>query len=438
MSLLAVGLSHRSAPMAVLEEAAVDAAGVEALAQALAACENVREVLVLGTCNRLEVYAECGTFHGALAEIGQCLVAATGIERERLTEHLYVHYEERAIAHLFTVACGLDSMALGEGQILGQLRTSLRRAQRAGRAGPVLNALVQQALRVAKRAHTETGLDRAGLSLVETALGAAADHVGPLTGACVLVLGAGSMSSLAATTIARSGCRDLVIVNRTYERAVLLAEATAGRAVRVTRMAQALTEADVVVSCTGAVGYVVSADQVGEAAAARQHRPQVYLDLALPRDVQPSAGQTPGITLLGLAELGDLLAGRDGDTAADELGAARDLVTAEVAAYLAHRRTLQVAPTVAALRSRAQQVLEAELDRLAARVPDLAEREQAEVRLAMHRVVEKLLHTPTVRVKELAGSAEPGDYAHALRELFGLDPYDVAAVSTPVEPGGRP
>jgi glutamyl-tRNA reductase len=302
----------------------------------------------------------------------------------------------------------------------------------------VLNALVQQALRVAKRAHTETGLDRAGLSLVETALGAAADHVGPLTGACVLVLGAGSMSSLAATTIARSGCRDLVIVNRTYERAVLLAEATAGRAVRVTRMAQALTEADVVVSCTGAVGYVVSADQVGEAAAARQHRPQVYLDLALPRDVQPSAGQTPGITLLGLAELGDLLAGRDGDTAADELGAARDLVTAEVAAYLAHRRTLQVAPTVAALRSRAQQVLEAELDRLAARVPDLAEREQAEVRLAMHRVVEKLLHTPTVRVKELAGSAEPGDYAHALRELFGLDPYDVAAVSTPVEPGGRP
>lgn len=294
MSLLAVGLSHRSAPMAVLEEAAVDAAGVEALAQALAACENVREVLVLGTCNRLEVYAECGTFHGALAEIGQCLVAATGIERERLTEHLYVHYEERAIAHLFTVACGLDSMALGEGQILGQLRTSLRRAQRAGRAGPVLNALVQQALRVAKRAHTETGLDRAGLSLVETALGAAADHVGPLTGACVLVLGAGSMSSLAATTIARSGCRDLVIVNRTYERAVLLAEATAGRAVRVTRMAQALTEADVVVSCTGAVGYVVSADQVGEAAAARQHRPQVYLDLALPRTCNPARARPPG------------------------------------------------------------------------------------------------------------------------------------------------
>ena len=409
MSLLAVGLSHRSAPMAVLEEAAVDAVGIDALAQALATCENVREVLVLGTCNRLEVYAECSTFHGALAEIGQRLVAATGIDRDRLTDHLYVHYEERAIAHLFSVACGLDSMALGESQILGQLRASLRRSQGAGRAGPVLNALVQQALRVAKRAHSETGLDRAGLSLVEAALGAAQDHVGPLDDACVLVLGAGSMSSLAASTIVRAGCRDLAIVSRTHERAVLLAQATGGRAVRVSRIVQALTEADVVVSCTGAVGYVVSADQAGVAAVARRHRPQAYLDLALPRDVQPAVTDLPGTSVVGLAELGDILAADAGSV--DELAAARDLVTAEVAAFLAHRRSLQVAPTVAALRSRAQQVLQGELNRLGSRVPDLGDREQAEVRLAMHRVVEKLLHTPTVRVKELAGSAEPGDYA---------------------------
>ena len=436
MSLLAVGLSHRSAPMAVLEEAALDGGAVEAFAQALAGCENVREVLVLGTCNRLEVYAECATFHGALAEIGECLVAATGIDRDRLTEYLYVHYEERAIAHLFAVACGLDSMAMGEGQILGQLRTSLRRSQRGGRAGPVLNALVQQALRVAKRAHTETGLDRAGLSLVEAALDAAVGRVGDMSRACVLVLGAGSMSSLAASTVARRGCRDLVIVNRTHERAVLLAEATSGRAVRVARLAQALTEADVVVSCTGAVGHVVSADAAHAAAAARGHRPQIYLDLALPRDVQPAAAQAAGVTLVGLAELGALLAA-DG-TATDEVAAARDLVTAEVAAFLAHRRSLQVAPTVAALRSRAQEVLQGELARLASRVPDLPERERAEVRLAMHRLVEKLLHTPTVRVKELTGTSEPGDYAHALRELFGLDPYDVAAVSTPPEPSGRP
>ncbi|MCA0436000.1 MAG: glutamyl-tRNA reductase [Austwickia sp.] len=432
MSLLAVGLSHRSAPMPVLEEAAVDAAGLETLAQALAACENVQEVLVLGTCNRLEVYAECATFHGALAEIGQCLVAATGLDRDRLTEYLYVHYEDRAIAHLFTVACGLDSMAVGESQILGQLRTSLRRAQRSGRAGPVLNTLVQQALRVAKRAHTETGLDRAGLSLVSAALGAAVGHVGPIEQACVLVLGAGSMSSLAATTVARLGCRDLVVVNRTHERAVLLADATGGRAVRVTRIGQALTEADVVISCTGAVGYVVTADQAEAAAAARAHRPQAYLDLALPRDVAPAAASLPGVALIGLADLGERLAA---DALVDEAAAARDLVTAEVAVFLAHRRSLQVAPTVAALRSRAQQVLQGELDRLAARVPDLGERENAEVRLAMHRVVEKLLHTPTVRVKELTGLSEPGDYAHALRELFGLDPYDVAAVSTPAEPG---
>lgn len=431
MSLLVVGLSHRSAPMAVLEEAAVDAAGLELLARALAACENVREVLVLGTCNRLEVYTDCATFHGALAEIGRCLVEATGIAMDRLTTYLYVHYEEGAVAHLFTVACGLDSMAMGEGQILGQLRMSLRRAQHAGRAGSVLNAVVQQALRVAKRAHTETGLDRAGLSLLETALRIAVEHVGPLEQACVLVLGAGSMSGLAAKVIARAGCRDLVVVNRTYERAVRLAEATGGRAVRVTRLAQALMEADVVVSCTGAVGYVVSEDQVQVAAAARRQRRQVYLDLALPRDIEFVAGRAPGVVLLGLAELGDLLA--EDATAADELAAARRLVEAQVAEFLAHRRSLEVAPTVTAFRSSLHGVLRAELDRLADRVPDLDDRQWAEVSLAMHRLVEKLLHTPTVRVKQLNGTAEPGDYAHALRELFALDPYDVATVSTQPE-----
>ena len=434
MSLLVVGLSHRSAPMAVLEEAAVDPAGIDGLAAALASCENVREVMVLGTCNRLEVYAETTTFHGALTEIGQCLVAATRIDRERLTEYLYVHYEERAIAHLFGVACGLDSMAVGEGQILGQLRTSLRRSQRAGRAGPVLNTLVQQGLRVAKRAHTETGLDRAGLSLVEAGLRGAQAYVGPLADASVLVLGAGSMSSLAATTVTRTGSRDLVILNRTHERAVRLAAATSGRAARTAELPAVLADADVVISCTGAVGYVVGADLAAAAAAARGHRSQVYLDLALPRDIAPAAADVDGVTVLGLAELGEIIAA--GGTTSDDLAAARDLVTAEVAAFLTHRRSLQVAPTVAALRSRAQEVLQGELDRLATRVPDLDDRERAEVRLAMHRVVEKLLHTPTVRVKELTGTAEPGDYAHALRELFGLDPYDVAAVSTPPDKGG--
>lgn len=434
MSLLAIGLSHRSAPMAVLEEAAIDPQGVTALAAALASCDNIREVMVLGTCNRLEVYAEAATFHGAVSEIGALLVAATGIPRERLTEHLYVHYEERAVAHLFTVACGLDSMAVGEGQILGQLRCGLRDAQHAGQAGPVLNSLVQQALRVAKRAHTETGIDRAGLSLVEAGMRAAQAHVGELADASVLVLGAGSMSSLAASTVARLGCRELIVVNRTYDRAVRLADSTGGQPMPLHRLDEALAVADVVISCTGAVGYVLPPERIEHASRARDGRPQVYVDLALPRDVHPEGGHHPGVTVISLAELGDIIAA-DTD-AKDEVESVRDLVTAEVATFLAHRRTLQVAPTVAALRARAQEVLQAEMERLDGRLPDADEHVHAEVRLAMHRVVEKLLHTPTVRVKELTGTSDPGDYAHALRELFGLDPYDVAAVSSPPETGG--
>ncbi|MBW3084783.1 Glutamyl-tRNA reductase [Austwickia sp. TVS 96-490-7B] len=434
MSLIAIGLSHRSAPMSVLEEAALDHRQVESLAAALAACGNVREVMVLGTCNRLEIYADGTTFHGAVAEIGQCLVTATGMPRERLTDHLYVHYEERAIAHLFAVACGLDSMAVGEGQILGQLRTGLRRAQRAGRAGPVLNAVVQQALRVAKRAHTETGLDHAGLSLVEAGLSTAVSHVGPLAQAKVMVFGAGSMSSLAATTVARMGCAELVIVNRTFERAQRLAGGTGGQAVPLQDLDNALARADIVISCTGAVGYVLDQERVGRACAARSGRAQIYLDLALPRDVDPEVGHHDGVEVVALAELGEVIAATRGSI--DEVSRAHDLVTAEVASFLAHRRSLEVAPTVTALRGRAEDVMAKEYARLSARLPDLTPQELGEVRLAMHRVVEKLLHTPTVRVKELSGRSEPGDYAHALRELFDLDPYDVAAVSSPPEKGG--
>ncbi|MEP7160137.1 MAG: glutamyl-tRNA reductase [Dermatophilaceae bacterium] len=432
MSLVAMGLSHHTSPVSVLEEAALDEGGVMALARRIAGGESIREVLVLGTCNRLEVYAEASTFHGAVSDLGAALVAATGIPAERLTDHLYVHYEERAIAHLFAVACGLDSMAVGESSILGQLRAALRRAQRDGRAGPALNGVVQQALRVGKRAHAETELDRASVSLVEAGLSSACAHVGALSNARVVVVGAGSMAGLAVATVDRAGCADLVIASRTMERARRLAAPIGARAVSLTRLDTVLVQADIVISCTGAVGHVLDARRIETVADLRQGRPQAYIDLALPRDIDPRAEGVPGVHLVGLAELGEILSG---GIVADDVAEVRDLVTAEVAAYLARRRMVQVAPTVAALRSRATDLLEGELVRLDTRLPDLDERQRAEVRLGMHRLLEKLLHTPTVRVKELAGQSDPGDYAHALRELFGLDPYDVAAVSTSHDPG---
>jgi len=434
VSVVVLGLSHRSAPMALLEAAALDPVSAAALASVVCGGRNVSEAVVLATCNRVEIYAVARTFHGAVTDISDALAAASGVPLALLREHLYVHYEDRAIAHVFSLACGMDSMAIGEGQILGQLRMALRAAQKREQAGATLNTLFQQALRVGKRAHAETGIDRVSVSMVEAGLRHSARVRGPLADTRVLVVGAGSMSSLAATTISRLGSAELVIINRTLAKAEHLAAATGGRALPLQDLELALSQADLVISCTGAVGHVITAESLSAATEARVGGPQVLIDLALPRDVAPDVADLPGVHVVGLAELGEALAADT--TFAPHVKAVRDLVVAEVAAYLAYRRAHEVAPTVAALRTRAADVVAAELSRLDQRLPeDLSKNTRAEIQLAVHRVVEKLLHTPTVRVKELAGDEKSGEYTQALRELFDLDPDDVAAVSAVPETG---
>jgi len=435
VSVVVLGLSHRSAPIALLEAVALDPARASALAIAVRGGENINETLVLATCNRVEVYADVVTFHGAVAEIGDALAAASGVPLAELREHLYVHYEDRAVAHLFSVACGLESMAVGEGQILGQLRAALRSAQQRGQAGGVLSALFQQALRVGKRAHTETGIDRVSVSLVEAGLQRAADLLGPLADTRVLVVGAGSMSSLAATTVSRLGSAELVIINRTLAKAERLAVATGGRALPMSDLEAALCSADLVISCTGALGHVITPQTLAAAADSRAQGPRMFMDLGLPRNVAPEVAHLPGEHVVGLTELDEILA-------ADLLHiphvkAVGDLVIAEVAAYLVNRRAQEVAPTVALLRSRAADVVAAELSRLDQHLPDdLSEGVRGEIHLAVHRVVKKLLHTPTVRFQTLSADGQGGDYALALRQLFDLDPHEVAAVSVPPETGG--
>jgi len=435
VSVVVLGLSHRSAPIAMLEAVALDPARAAALAIAVRGGENVTETLVLATCNRVEVYADVVTFHGAVAEISEALAAASGVPLAELREHLYVHYEDRAVAHLFSVACGLESMAVGEGQILGQLRMALRSAQLRGQAGGALSELFQQALRVGKRAHAETGIDRVSVSLVEAGLRLAADLLGPLEGTRVLVVGAGSMSSLAATTIARLGSAELVIINRTLAKAERLAAATGGLALSLTDLADALSRADLVISCSGALGHVITAQTLLAAGDARAGGPRMFMDLGLPRNVAPDVADLPGEHVVGLAELDEILAVDDQFT--PHVQAVGDLVVAEVAVYLVNRRAQEVAPTVALLRSRAADVVAAELSRLSQRLPhDLSEEARGEIRLAVHRVVEKLLHAPTVRAKALVADGDGADYALALRELFDLDPHGVGAGTLPPETGG--
>jgi glutamyl-tRNA reductase len=424
MSLLVVGLSHRSAPVPLLERVALSGDPLTKLVHDVAATGPVGETVVLSTCNRVEVYAEVTKFHAAVAEIPDLIARYTGVPLDELTGHLYVHYEQRAVQHLYSVACGLDSMVVGEAQILGQVREALALAQRLGTAGRVLNELVQQALRVGKRAHTETGIDRAGQSLVSVGLELVAGALGhAVQGKSAIVVGAGSMSALAAATLRRVGAGRIVIANRTVKRGRRLADQVGGAAVGLAELPAALAQADLLISCTGATGLVVHRDGIISAMALRGGRPIVLLDVALPRDVDPGVREVPGVTLVDLEAIAEASVG------AEDVDAVRAIVAEEVLAYHGLQIEAQLAPTVAALRSKAAEVVAVELSRLDGRVPELTEQTREEVARTVRRVVEKLLHSPTVRVKELATEPNGHGYAEALRELFDLDPATVAAVT---------
>ena len=425
MSVLVVGVSHKTAPVAVLERLALDADGVEKLVHNVMAGEHVLEATALTTCNRIEVYAEVDRFHGSVEAVSRLLCEIADEAPEDVVPHLYVHYDDGAVSHAFGVAAGLDSMVVGESQILGQVRHALRVGQEAGTVGPALNVLFQQSLRVGKRVHAETDVQRAAPSLVSLALDRAAGEIGPVEGKRVLVVGAGSMAGLAVATVSRLGAAEVVVASRTDSRARRLAEQYDGRAVPLTAVQEELADTDLLVSCTGATGVVLPLAVV---AGAREgaRRPLAIIDLALPHDVAPAVADLPGVSLFGLARLAEEV--NEGEAATD-VAAVREIVTEEITAFLAARRSATVTPTVVALRTMATGIVEAEMQRLVTRLPELDPDVRAEVEHAVRRVADKLLHQPTVRVKELATQDGAVSYATALAELFSLDPDAVEAVT---------
>jgi glutamyl-tRNA reductase len=422
VSLLAVGVSHQTAPVALLEQFAMGPDDTAKLLHELVESDHVREAVVLATCNRVEVFADVEKFHGGVVDVSRILARQAGGSVEELSPYVTVHYEDQAVAHLFTVAAGLDSMVVGETQVLGQLRGAYALAQEEGTVGRALHPIAQRALRVGKRVHAETGIDRAGASLVAAVLDRADARLGGLVGRPALVVGAGSMGALAATTLARRGAQ-VTVSSRTPEHAERLAESVGGRAAELADLTAELAAADLLVTCTGASGIVVSTDVVAAAMSGRPDRPLVVVDLALPRDVEPGVAGLPGVHLVDLALLqGERLAGGPltGSVAADDIAAAHDLIETELSLLRAERHAAAVAPAISALRSQAAEVVDAELLRLAGRLPDLDARARAEVARTVGRVVDKLLHEPTVRIKELASAPGGTDYADALRALFGL------------------
>jgi glutamyl-tRNA reductase len=498
MSVLVVGLSHSSAPVATLERAVVTGDTLVKLLRDVSGCADVSGSLVVSTCNRVEVYADVAKFHGGVSAVSELLARYSGLPLDELTQHLYVHYEDRAVQHLLAVTCGLESMVVGESQILGQVRGALRLARHQGTLSRPLSELGALALRTGKRAHAETGIGRAGASLVTVGLTEAARLLrqattgpattgqattgqattgqattgqattgqattGPdagdqgsagedgLSGLSVLVIGAGSMSSLTVATAARMGAATVTVANRTRQHAERIAATVCGSAADLSALPAQIAAADLVVSCTGAAGQVITsaavdaaltvrAEQTGHAeqtADAEQagrggrDRPLVLLDLAVPRDVAPAAGQLPGVTIIDLESLGQAGADGGGGRLVHEadLDAVRRIVAQEFAVHASADRAARVAPTVVALRAKAAEVVDAELARLARRLDRLDARSHREIAQSMRRIADKLLHAPTVRVKELAGSPGADSYELALRVLFDLDPAAVLAVT---------
>jgi glutamyl-tRNA reductase len=453
VSVLVVGLSHKSAPVATLELAAVSGDELAKLVYDVARAEPVAEAFVVSTCNRVEVYADVDRFHAGVTAICELLGRHCDVAPADLTQHLYVHYEERAVNHLLAVTCGLDSMVVGEGQILGQVRAALKLAEELGTVGRVLRDLGRMGLRAGKRVRSETAINRVGASLASVAVELAARTLGQdtqtlgqdtqtlgqdtqtlgqkaalssgqeLAGHGVLVVGAGSMSALTATTAARAGAARIVVANRTRRNAERLAATTGAIAIGLDALTAAIEAADVVISCTGASGQLITAGMISE----RGGRQLVMVDLAMPRDIDPQVADLPGVTLIGM----DRLSEHSAVIQTQDLSGVRAIIEEELAAYRLANDAATVAPTVVALRAKAAKVVDAELARLAGRLSadGLSGHALEEIAQTVRRVVDKLLHAPTVRVKELAGSPGGEEYAAALRVLFDLDPRAVEAVT---------
>jgi glutamyl-tRNA reductase len=419
VSVVVIGLNHRTVPLDLLERMTVDDARLGKALHDVESRDNVSEAVVLSTCNRLEIYVVAERFHGAYEDIRNFLSETAFMPPEQFGDHLYVHYDEDAVAHLFAVAAGLDSAVVGEAEILGQVRTAWEQARVEGTAGAQLNLLFRHALEVGKRARTETGIARHIASVSTAAVAMAADRLQGLAGRRALVLGAGEMGEGMVHALADAGVAELKVANRTWERAVDLAEKVSGVAVRLADLGAALTEVDLLLTGTGASSMMLEHGDLVRVMNHRADRPLVIVDVAVPRDVDPGAGALPGVVLLDMDDLRSFV-DRGLAERRREVDAVREIIGEELERFVAVSSAREVAPLVKELRDWAEAIRAGELERFQSKLGSL-EDSQAELVDALTRaIVAKLLHDPTVALKDAVGSVRGERLVESLRDLFDL------------------
>ena len=422
MTIVNVGVSYRSAPAEVLEKLAVPSTELGGVLARLHAVASIGEVAILSTCNRVEVYAATArAADGAAGPVARA-VAALAAARAQIPvpdvlRMARIHVGGAAAEHLFSVACGLDSMALGEDQIVAQIKAAARSAAAAGTAGPAITSLIDAALRVSKRARTQTTISTEGISLARAGLDLAHAHLGGLKGRDAVVVGTGPTGRLAARLLRAAGAGQLSVASRDAARAAEVAAAVHGRPLHTSDVPAALAGADLLVTATGATVPVLPLAQVEAARAQAGGRPLYVLDLGMPPDVDPAIGRLAGITLTDLTALGQHLA--DG-AVPGQVPQVRAIVAAEAAGYIEREQQAAATPVIAAMHAQIRQLADAELTRLHGRLPGLSEQERAETAATVHRILRKVLHQPTVRAREFSSGPDGPAYLDALRQLFNL------------------
>jgi glutamyl-tRNA reductase len=423
VSVIVVGLNHTTAPVEMRERVAVPASRMVKAVHDLASRNHLAEVVLLSTCNRTEIYVRCTKFHNAVSDVLDFLAEQASLEPDDFAEHLYTYYDDGAVAHLFRVAAGLDSMIVGEGEILGQVREAWRLADTEGAAGPMLDRVFRHAVEAGKRARTETGISRNTLSVSSAAVSLAERHLDTLQGRKVLIIGAGDVAQGMARALAAAGVSDVAVANRTQARAVELAAKVGGRPVTLPEVPDVLVGVDLLLTATDSTEVHVEREDIEAVMDARSGRPLVVVDVAVPRDVDPGVGLLPGVELLDMDSLKAFTEASLHERRR-EVGKVQAILMEEIERFQLDRTMRTVAPLVASLRRRGEEVRIDELARSATRLADLTEAERETVEALTRSIVAKLLHEPTARLKEAAGTARGELFADALAALFDLPEPD--------------
>lgn len=419
MSVVVIGINHRTSPLAVLERVAVNREAMPKALDALVSKDNIREAVVLSTCNRTEVYAVTERFHAAYADIAEFFCELGGLVADELNQHLYSQHDDAAVRHLFEVSCGLDSAVIGENEILGQVRDAWSSAQAAGASRSTLNLLFRHALETGKRARTETGISRSTTSISFAAVEMSRQFLGTLAHRKVLIIGAGEMGEGVAKALAANPTTQVTVVNRTISRSRELAERLGAATRPLEELHEAVLDTDVVVTCIGAGTFVLDVEEMESLMDRRGGRSIFIMDIAVPRDVEESVGTLAGVELRNLDDLRDW-ARKGVEQRAGEAEKVRLIVTDEIERYLLDSSARQAAPLVAALHAGAETVRQSEMDRFAKKLAGLTEEQRDVVEALTRGITAKLLHEPSVRLKESAGTPQGERLADTVRDLFDL------------------